>query len=72
MPEALFSMVAGFLWLGFWVAVIYLLVKAVDRGGPRRGDAISILEERYARGEIAREEYAERRAVLEQHRHPAP
>jgi putative membrane protein len=58
----------GLLGVAFWVllvALIVLLVRAVrpaagDSGGP----AVRLLEERYARGEITREEFVERRAVL--------
>jgi putative membrane protein len=44
-----------------------LLVRAVgDRGerGPTGSTALGLLEERYARGEIDREEFEERRRVL--------
>jgi len=59
----------GFVAPGFWVLVIGLIVlgtrgaraTARDGGGP----AVRLLEERYARGEISREEFLERRAVLE-------
>ena len=59
----------GFVAPGFWVLVIGLIVlgtrgaraTARDGGGP----VVRLLEERYARGEISREEFLERRAVLE-------
>lgn len=68
-----------FLWVAFLVAMIsgaVLLVRALwDRaGGPGRGDgpengqrtgAVAILEERYARGEIDRNEFEERRRMLD-------
>lgn len=47
--------------------VVWLVVTAIRRsevGGNRRG-ALELLDERYARGEIEREEYLERRADLE-------
>ena len=53
----------------FWGVVIFLVIQLFRR--PRThshhsaSPALSILEERYARGEISREEYLERRAVLE-------
>jgi uncharacterized membrane protein len=58
----------GFMGLAFWIllgALIVLLVRstrtpAPDSGGP----AVRVLEERYARGEISREDFLERRAVL--------
>lgn len=54
---------------------VYLLVRAIRGGGGRAGsdhmgrvaprsNALSILEERYARGEIDREEFDERRRTL--------
>ena len=67
-----FEFVWGFLALAgtiaFWSLVILLLVKLVRSGSststPTRSSALQVLEERYARGEITREEYFERRAVL--------
>jgi len=56
----------GFLFLLFWVAVIALVVWAVAkvaRGGDRvssptpRQSPLDIAKERYARGEISREEF---------------
>lgn len=53
----------------FWGVVIFLVIQLFRRAGshpPHSGShALRILEERYARGEISREEYQERRAVLE-------
>jgi uncharacterized membrane protein len=59
----------GFMGLGFWILLIGLIVlmtrgmptTARDSGGP----AVRLLEERYARGELTREEFLERRAVLD-------
>ncbi len=70
----------GWLWLWFpgflgfvgvtlhlvlWGLLIYLIVR-VARGPARRpgSRALDVLDERYARGEIDRAEYLERRAVL--------
>lgn len=59
----------GFMWLWMLlpillvVLVIYLLVKPSnskyesDKGKNREKDAIDILDERYAKGEISEEEY---------------
>ena len=55
------------LWAGFWIFVIVLIVRLVRRTShesSRAPGALNVLEERYARGEITREEFAERRAVL--------
>lgn len=59
----------------FWAGVIALIVWAIraasDRPEPSRPQphgqsrALEILEERYARGEIDREEFEERRRALE-------
>jgi putative membrane protein len=56
-----------------WIAVLVVLAVLLFRWLAGRGDApprgtrsaIDILRERYARGEIDREEYEERRRVLE-------
>jgi putative membrane protein len=56
--------------LVFWGGLAALIVYLV-RGGPGRDsgrsapDARAILEERFARGEISREEFEERKRVLE-------
>ncbi len=55
------------LWLAFWIGLIYLLVRAFRSRGdiwPRQSPGLEVLEERYARGEITREEFLERRTVL--------
>jgi putative membrane protein len=56
----------GLVWVAFWVGVVFLIVRAVRRGGgrPQGSSALRVLEERYARGEIDRDEFFERRAVL--------
>lgn len=60
----------GFMWL-FWILLIVLVVWAfrvmtsnTNQTGRRSGTALEILEERYARGEIDREEYEEKRRDL--------
>jgi putative membrane protein len=69
MTAILFVPVWGFMGLAFPILLIALIVliargtqtPARDAGGP----AVRLLEERYARGEITREEFLERRAVLD-------
>jgi putative membrane protein len=69
MTAILLVPVWGFMGLAFWIVLIGLIVliargmptTARDSGGP----AVRLLEERYARGEITREEFLERRAVLD-------
>lgn len=58
--------VVGVLQPIFWIVVIGLLVTLFRRRPPdaRPSSALTILEERYARGEISREEFMERRSVL--------
>jgi putative membrane protein len=67
------AMLLAFLFWGvtgalFWILPIALIVLVVWRmrttAAPSRGPAVRLLEERYARGEITREEFLERRAVL--------
>jgi putative membrane protein len=59
----------GFAGPAFWIVVIGLIVLSTRgtraTGRDAEGPAVRLLEERYARGEINREEFLERRAVLE-------
>ena len=71
-------------WLGgllngvFWIALIVIAVILLRRELPNlhlgshrnSSPAIRLLEERYARGEITREEFLHRREVLLQGSHP--
>jgi putative membrane protein len=71
--------IGGFLWVAFWVAVVVLIVALV-RGrhhphgeeGLGSSDAVRVLEDRYARGEISREEFLERRFVRKGGAPPPP
>lgn len=58
----------GFLVMAaFWILVVMIIVGLVRGGGTRRGPgagSLRILEERYAQGEIDREEFLERRRYL--------
>lgn len=57
------------LMVAFWVAVVALVIWTVrSTGGQARPDpdqALRILDERFARGEIDQQEYEERRRVLQ-------
>lgn len=54
------------LWWAFVVALIVLLVRWIAFGRGRDDDrALSILRERYARGEIGKEEFEARKRDLE-------
>jgi uncharacterized membrane protein len=69
MTAILLVPVWGFMGLAFWILLIGLIVL-MTRGMPTtardsRGSVVRLLEERYARGEITREEFLERRAVLD-------
>lgn len=50
--------------LGGLVAGAVIVARHLAREGDRRGDAVSILQERFARGEIDTDEYTERRQHL--------
>lgn len=60
----------GLIWVVFWIGLIVVAVLLLRHDVPhmhhRFGEppALRLLEERYARGEISREEFLERRAVL--------
>ncbi|MGH2725264.1 MAG: SHOCT domain-containing protein [Actinomycetota bacterium] len=62
------GVVAGLLSVAFWVLVVVIIASFVRSrpvgGGGRSPSALRVLEERYARGEISRKEFAERRQVL--------
>lgn len=66
----------GVLWMSltmvlFWGGLIWLIAYAVRQSSessvraPNKVSALQLLEERFARGEIDREEFEERRRVLE-------
>ena len=62
------GVVTGLLWIAIIVGAIVLLRRELPhlQFGPRSSPALRLLEERYARGEISREEFLERRTVLRQ------
>jgi putative membrane protein len=58
----------GFLFmLVFWGGVIALVVWAIRQFRPpdKLGSALSLLQERFARGEIDRQEYEQRKSLLQ-------
>ena len=65
-----FAIFGGLLGLAFWILVIVAIVALVrgsrPAAGASGGPAVHLLEERYARGEITREEFLERRTVLQE------
>lgn len=59
----------------FWALVVIGIIWLVRRSRRRykysigrRGGGLQVLEYRYAQGEVAADEYRERRGVLEEHR----
>jgi putative membrane protein len=67
-----FHFLGGLFSVLIWIIVVVALFKLVrGRHGHLRDmwdrtSAMSVLRERYARGEISKEEYEERKKVLEQ------
>lgn len=64
-------MVFGWVWMIiFWGLIIWAVFAILgrlgsgDRATKRDSNAMAILEERFARGEISREEFEEKRSVL--------
>jgi len=57
----------GLLWMGLLVAVLlYVVAALLDRGaGGSDEQSLSILRERYARGELSDDEFERRRRQLE-------
>jgi putative membrane protein len=71
-PFEIIFAIAGFVfWVGFWVLIAVLIVNLVKRGGGQRSSALGVLEERYARGEVSRDEFFERKTVLQGREPPA-
>lgn len=69
MWDSSWGIVWGLAIVAFWIAVIAVIVvmlRAVTGrpDGIGGGSALELLEERYARGEVTRDEFLERRAVL--------
>jgi putative membrane protein len=65
----IFGPIMGILYIGLIVAGIVLLVRWLGGGqgiaaAPRGKTAMQILEERFARGEIDKDEFEERRRML--------
>jgi putative membrane protein len=54
-------------WFGF-IALLFFTIGRRRWRGPWSGGGRSVLDERFARGEITADEYRERRAVLEEGR----
>ncbi len=53
-------------WAGLIALIVWAVRAASDRPDTRRhGRALEVLEERFARGEIDREEFEDRRRALE-------
>jgi putative membrane protein len=56
-----------FLWWVFLIALIILIVRLCKTDEKnKRKDPLQILKERFARGEITKEEFAERKKILEE------
>jgi len=67
-----FGFFGGFMMLVFWGVIIALIVLAVRwlsegaKGGGARSDAMDVLRQRFAKGEIDEEEFARRKKALEE------
>jgi putative membrane protein len=62
-----FALLYGILSLAVLLLLVVLIALTASRHSSHqpRSDALRVLEERYARGEIDRDEFLDRRAVLE-------
>jgi uncharacterized membrane protein len=59
------ALVLNVLVIGVVIWLVFILVKRSNAGGrATTSPALAVLEERYARGEMTREEFLERRSVL--------
>ena len=57
----------GVLWMGLLIAVPLILIYSLHERGADGGDerSLSVLRERYARGELSDDEFDRRRELLE-------
>jgi len=65
-----YGMIGGLMMLVFWGLVIFLIVVAVRRftngnSAPKQPDALDVLRDRFAKGEIDEEEFQKRKSTLE-------
>ena len=63
-------MIGGLMMLVFWGLVIFLIVVAVRRftngnSAPKQPDALDVLRDRFAKGEIDEAEFQKRKSTLE-------
>jgi len=68
------GMIGGFFMMVFWVLVVYMIISMLRRPhgmghhcmghGDMRSDPLDILRERYAKGEIDRKEFEEKKKDL--------
>ncbi|MBI3626633.1 SHOCT domain-containing protein [Candidatus Uhrbacteria bacterium] len=68
LPLGILGFVIAVLWHLFWVVLLILFVRWIYLGFRRKnfwgGSALSILKERYARGEINKEEFEAKKADI--------
>lgn len=60
-PELLIILTMGFIFVVIPLAIVLLVVSSRRKS---RGDALTILDDRLARGELSPDEYDERRSRL--------
>lgn len=64
----MFGVGGGFMWL-FWliliVVVIWVIMAGTSGGGPQSKSPLELAQERYAKGEISREEFEQIRKDIQ-------
>jgi putative membrane protein len=65
MPWMPFVPMVGIAFLAICMAMMFFMMRGGMRHPNHRNDAIDILKERFARGEITQTEYEDRRRLLE-------
>ncbi len=55
-----------FFWGGLVLLIAWLIREASNRGGPQGKTALDILKERFAKGEISREEFEKMKREINQ------